>query len=178
MAINLVTLAATMAFFQLAHVRATVPLMTLLGPLMVCSTCTGDESGRGTHDVPIPEGGATEGLRTAMLGSKSSKEGYQNLIRQGAEGVSSRTPGIEPRIGLVRSRIRRLALDAARQGDPDARQGSAEDCARSEGERLATENERSAPKFHEANRPPTPQKGRCCCFRAFLGFEPLDFTIK
>jgi hypothetical protein len=77
MVINLGTLAATMAFFQLAHVRATVPLMTVLGPLMVVQYANwrrkrGRE--RTTRQYLLAE--PPKGLRISTLASTSSKERY------------------------------------------------------------------------------------------------------
>ena len=70
--INLGALGATMAFLQLAYARATVPLMTVLGPLMVLQYAywrrtRGQE--RTTRQYLRAE--PPKRLRTAMLTSES-----------------------------------------------------------------------------------------------------------
>jgi hypothetical protein len=70
MVMNLSTLAATMAFFQLAHVRATVPLM------VVQYAYWRRKRGRERTTRQFLEAEPRKGLRTATLASTSSKERY------------------------------------------------------------------------------------------------------
>jgi hypothetical protein len=74
MAINLGALAATMAFLQLAYARATVPLMSVLGPLMVLQyACWRRKRGQERTTRQYQRAEPPKRLSTATLTSESGK---------------------------------------------------------------------------------------------------------